>query len=190
VRKVITGFLVVFGVAAAATGSACSAGNEANAPRTVASVDLERYAGLWYEIAKIPNRFQRTCDSGTTAEYVLRDDGRIGVVNRCRKADGEVIETSGVARVVDADTGAKLEVSFVSLLGLQLFWGDYWVIGLDDGYRWAVVGHPERRYGWVLARSPSLAPGQWEAIRALLVGQGYDPDDFEMTRHDGAAAGS
>lgn len=190
VKNVLIGFLVIFGLAAAAMVSACSGGESSAEPRTVASVDLERYAGLWYEIAKIPNRFQRNCDSGTTAEYVLRDDGLIGVVNRCRKADGEAIETSGVARVVDGDTRAKLEVSFVSFLGLRLFWGDYWVVGLDDEYRWAVVGHPERRYGWVLARNISLTPGQWEAVRAVLVEQGYDPDDFEQTRHDGAGAGA
>jgi apolipoprotein D and lipocalin family protein len=189
VKKVVFGILFVFGAAAAVTGSACSAGEPSGAPRTVDSVDLERYAGLWYEIAKIPNRFQRKCDSGTTAEYRLRDDGLIGVVNRCRRADGEVIESTGAARVVDAESRAKLEVSFVNVFGLRLFWGDYWVIGLDGEYRWAIVGHPERRYGWVLARSPSLSPGQWEAVRAVLVEKGYDPNDFEMTPHGGAAQG-
>lgn len=187
-NRVIIGLLVLFGAAAAGTGSGCSAGEPSGGPHTVAAVDLKRYAGLWYEIAKIPNRFQRGCDSGTTAEYVLRDDGLIGVVNRCRKANGDLMEASGVARVVDARTGSKLEVSFVNILGLRLFWGAYWVIGLDEDYRWAVVGHPERRYGWILARSPSLTSDQWETVRALLIEQGYDPEAFEMTRH--AAGGA
>lgn len=145
---------------------------------TVAHVDLARYVGLWYEVAKIPNRFQDQCARGTTAEYEVREDGRITVVNRCAKDDGKMDEAAGVARVVDAATNAKLEVSFVSFLGWRPFWGDYWVIGLDDDYRWAVVGTPDRKYGWVLARKPALDDDAREAIDAVLVANGYDPEDF------------
>lgn len=154
-------------------------------PRTVAHVDLDRYAGRWYEIAKIPNRFQKQCAGGTTAEYALRDDGRIDVVNRCTKADGTLDEARGVARVVDTATGAKLEVSFVRFLWRSWFWGDYWVIGLDDDYRWAIVGHPERTYGWILSRTPALDEGTLQAIFTKLRAQGYAPDDFEMTPQPG-----
>ncbi len=93
------------------------------APAVVESVDIERYLGLWYEIARIPNRFQRSCAGGTTAQYALRADGRIEVVNRCRKPDGGVITAAGIAKIADEKTRAKLKVSFVNLLGICLFWG-------------------------------------------------------------------
>lgn len=153
-------------------------------PATVASVDLRRYAGLWYEIAKIPNRFQRNCDSGTTAQYRLRDDGSVEVVNRCLQRDGRPMEARGVARVVDAASNSKLEVSFVRFLGLQLFWGDYWILGLADDYAYAVVGSPDRKYGWILGREPQLEAAKLEAAFGILRAQGFDPADFEMTRHE------
>jgi apolipoprotein D and lipocalin family protein len=146
----------------------------------VSSVDLERYAGLWHEIAKIPNRFQKQCARGTTAEYTLRDDGRIDVVNRCLREDGRPDEAKGVARIVDEETRAKLEVSFVSFLGWRPFWGDYWVIGLDEDYRWAIVGTPDRKYGWILARSPSLEDDELEEIFAILERNGYERSAFEL----------
>ena len=184
VDKLLIGCLIFFGLAAATAGAAGKP-----PPQTVDSVDLQRYAGLWYEIAKIPNRFQRKCASGTTAEYTLREDGMIGVVNRCIEADGGVSKAAGVARVVDAATGAKLEVSFVRLFGFQLFWGDYWIIGLGPGYEYAVIGHPDRRYGWVLARSAALGDEQWAAVQTILREQGYDPGEFEMTAQ-GSGSGS
>lgn len=149
--------------------------------QTVPTVNLNRYAGLWYEIAKIPNRFQRKCASGTTAQYALRDDGKIDVINRCIKKDGKVIEAKGIARIVDAESNAKLKVSFVRLLGFSLFWGDYWIIGLGDDYEFAIVGTPSRKYGWILSRAPSLSQEKVEHIFKLLREQGYNPDDFEMT---------
>jgi apolipoprotein D and lipocalin family protein len=147
-------------------------------PETVERVDLERYTGRWYEIARIPNRFQDQCAGGTTAEYSLRDDGRIGVINRCVTEDGGIDEARGVARVVDPQTNARLEVSFVDLLGWQLFWGDYWILGLGPEYQWSLVGHPQRRYGWILSRTPSIAPATRERIDDLLRANGYDPGRF------------
>ncbi len=157
----------------------------ASAVTTVARVDLERYVGLWHEIAKIPNRFQRRCASGTTAEYTLREDGRIEVVNRCVDADGDAVEAKGVARVVDPETQARLEVSFVSFLGWRPFWGDYWILGLDDEYRWSVVGTPDRKYGWVLARSPALDEPDLDRIRVILERNGYAWSDFELAASRG-----
>ncbi len=148
---------------------------------TVKSVDLERYAGLWYEIAKIPNRFQRQCVANTTAEYRLLDNGKVEVVNRCRKDDGEQDKIKGVARVVDKKTNAKLEVSFVRFLGRNWFWGDYWIIGLDENYQWAIVGNPNRKYGWILARTPGLDPKVLEKCNTILRDKGYDPADFVPT---------
>ena len=154
---------------------------KANPLKTVQSVDLERYKGLWYEIAKIPNRFQRKCASGTTAQYALRDVGKLDVINRCTTQKGKVIEAKGIARIVDSESNAKLKVSFVKIFGFSLFWGDYWIIGLGEEYEYAIVGTPSRKYGWILSRTPSLNDEKMEQIFNLLREQGYDPDDFEIT---------
>jgi apolipoprotein D and lipocalin family protein len=146
---------------------------------TVDKVDLDRYAGLWYEVAKIPNRFQKKCVRGATAEYSLREDGRITVVNRCFKEDGQMDEVEGVAKIVDAASNAKLKVSFVSFIGWRPFWGDYWVVGLDEDYQWAVIGTPDRKYGWILARTPTLSDDALEEIFAILEQNGYKRESFE-----------
>jgi apolipoprotein D and lipocalin family protein len=146
-------------------------------------VDLKKYAGLWYEIAKIPNSFQDHCMRGTTAEYSLKSNGEIAVVNSCIDENGDVDEADGVARVIDKKTNAKLEVSFVSFLGWRPFWGDYWIIGLDDDYQWAVVGHPERKYGWILSRIKQPDEKTMNRIFEILKNRGYNPADFEMTLH-------
>jgi apolipoprotein D and lipocalin family protein len=148
---------------------------------TVNHVDLKRYIGTWYEIAKIPNWFQKKCARNTTATYTLRGDGRIDVVNKCTESDGSVIEAKGIARVVDTTTNSKLEVSFVRFLGIQLFWGDYWIIGLDENYRYAVVGTPSRKYGWILSRTSALSPDDEEKAFDILKSQGYNPSNFVMT---------
>ncbi len=150
---------------------------------TVRNVDLQRYVGLWYEIAKIPNRFQKQCANGTTATYSLRDDGRIDVFNQCVEEDGRRNEAKGLAKIVPGTGDTQLEVSFVSFLGWRPFWGDYWIIGLDEEYQWAVVGTPDRKYGWVLARTTSLDSGAMNDIFAILAANGYDRDEFEMSPH-------
>jgi len=139
----------------------------------VAAVDLNRYVGGWYEIARIPNRFQRQCARHNVAVYGQRPDGRLSVLNQCIKRNGNVDQATGIARVVDPLSRARLQVSLVNFLGWRPFWGDYWVIGLDPAYHWAVVGSPDRRYGWVLARTPQLDDASLERIRAILEGQGY-----------------
>lgn len=151
-------------------------------PVTVDSVNLNRYAGLWYEIAKIPNRFQKNCARNTTATYKLRDDGKIEVINKCIEENGDTNTAEGVAKVTDTATNAKLEVSFVRILGFQLFWGDYWIIGLDKDYSYAVVGTPSRKYGWILSRTPMLSSENINKIFELLKKQGYNPKDFVMTK--------
>jgi apolipoprotein D and lipocalin family protein len=150
-------------------------------PEPVEFVDLERYAGLWYEIAKIPNRFQKKCSGETTALYSIREDGKIDVVNRCNDKTGKPIEAKGIAKVVDKESNAKLKVSFVRLLGIRLFWGDYWIIGLGDDYEYAIVGTPDRKYGWILSRTPSIPSETLDRIYQELRLQGYDPDVFVMT---------
>lgn len=170
--------------AGSAGGGSKAAASDRATPVPVARVDLERYAGTWYELAKIPNRFQKDCAGGTTATYTLREDGRIDVVNRCRRPDGSFEEARGVAKVVDNATHARLKVSFVSILGIRPFWGDYWILGLGPGYEYAVVGSPDRKYGWVLARSPDPGPEVLERAFDILRRQGYDPAGFEITPQD------
>ena len=138
--------------------------------RTVERVDLARYAGTWYEIATIPQGFQKGC-VGVTATYTLRPDGEVEVVNRCRKErlDGPERSVTGRAWVVDTASNAKLKVSF--------FWpfrGDYWVVDLDPGYTWAVVGHPGRDYCWILSRAPSMEEATYQGILSRLREQRYD----------------
>lgn len=151
---------------------------------TVAQVDLDRYLGTWYEIAAFPQRFQRNC-TGTTATYGLRDDGEIDVVNRCFKGalDGEEDTAVGRARVVDEETNAKLEVSFFGP-----FWGDYWIIGLDPDYQWAVVGHPERTYLWILNRAPTMDEALYQDILQRIVDNGYSLDRLVKTVQPGMDA--
>lgn len=156
----------------------------------VAALDLQRYSGAWYEIARIPNRFQRHCARHTIAEYSLRSNATIEVRNQCIRRNGSVDQATGIARLVDTSSQAKLKVSLVSFLGWRPFWGDYWVIGLDTGYRWAVVGSPDRRYGWVLARSPQLDEPALAAVRQILERNGYGWSQFTPsdTRLEGPAA--
>ncbi len=168
----------VLAVAAMTTTGAC-ASNKDPEMNTVSHVDLTRYAGRWYEVTKIPNRFQKKCVSAATAVYALRDDGRISVTNRCTEKDGAVNEVTGVARIVDDETNAKLEVSFVRLFGWQLFWGDYWIIGLDEDYQWAIVGHPQRKFGWVLSRTPELNAPTMEKVFSVIEANGYHRAAFE-----------
>ena len=142
---------------------------------TVGTVDLTRYAGEWFEIAKYPNRFQRQCIADTTATYRLLGDGNVGVVNRCRTARG-MDEADGIARPLEGRTD-RLEVSFLpaALRWLPVGWGNYWIIELAPDYRYAVVGEPSRDYLWVLARTRTLSAEDRRAIEARLPAHGYDP---------------
>ncbi len=145
--------------------------------QAVESVDLERYLGTWYEIASFPQSFQRGC-TATTATYTLAGEGEIEVLNRCRKGTPEGPEDSarGRARVIDAATNAKLEVSFFGP-----FWGDYWIIDLGAGYEYAVVGHPGRDYLWVLSRTPTLDDDVYAGILARLEEKAYDTSRLVRT---------
>jgi apolipoprotein D and lipocalin family protein len=144
--------------------------------RVVPSVDLNRYMGQWVEVAAIPQFFQRKCVRDTSASYTIVDTGTVQVLNRCTTESGEAILAEGRAVVREFTTNAKLSVTFLRFLGLWQYWasGDYWVIGLDPNYEWAVVGHPTRQYGWVLSRTPSLSAEKWNAVDAVLIANGYD----------------
>lgn len=142
---------------------------------TVAQVDLARYAGRWYEIALLPNRFQRQCVSDTQARY--RQDGdRIEVVNRCRMADGRIDDIRGHAKVVPDSGNARLRVTF-----FWPFYGDYWILALDEGYTEVLVGAPNRRYAWILAREPQLPEARIEALLTRAAALGFDRSAFQRT---------
>ena len=119
------------------------------------SVDLKRYAGMWYEIANFPMVFQRDCVGDTTAEYTLHPDGSVGV-NRCRNKDG-VDSASGTATVVEGSNNAKLEVTFLPLQG------DYWIIGLDPEYRWPWSARPTASICGSCRARPSCRRKTWTA---------------------------
>jgi apolipoprotein D and lipocalin family protein len=164
--------------------AACHGPQAERAPlATVQQVDLERYLGRWYEIAKIPNRFQRQCSADTTANYARNADGTIAVVNRCLTREGQFDEARAIARVADPRTNARLEVSFFSLFGWRPVWGDYWVLVLGPDYEYAVVGEPGRRYGWILARTQTLSDVTRNAINQRLRELGYMPERFENSPH-------
>jgi apolipoprotein D and lipocalin family protein len=151
-------------------GSGCGGANAVlPAVRVVPRVDLQRYLGKWFEIARYPNSFQKSCVD-STAEYSLREDGDIRVLNTCRTADQKIKTAEGKAWVVDRSTNAKLKVRF--------FWpfsGDYWVIDLDPAYSYAVVGDPGRQYLWILAREPRMDPETYKGVCERVRLQGYDP---------------
>jgi len=145
---------------------------------TVPSVDLTRYSGKWYEIAKYPNFFQRGCSGQSTAEYSPGPDGSIRVVNACPGKNGKEIRVTGKATVVPGSQNTKLRVSFGGPIS-----GAYWVIGLDEkNYSWAVVGHPSRQFLWILARTPELPADTYEKILKLVAEHGYDTARIERDR--------
>jgi len=152
----------------------------------VDEVDLERYQGRWYEIALLPNRFQRQCAGETTAEYSLMDNGRVSVLNRCRNADGDFEQARGVAKQPDPERPARLKVRFgPRWLGwLPLVWGDYQIIALDDAYRWVMVGAPSRKYLWILAREPELDPATLDALLEQAEQQGFPVKKVRRSRQD------
>jgi apolipoprotein D and lipocalin family protein len=150
----------------------CGSLLEADGPPldTVASVEVDRYAGKWYQIARYPNWFQSGCAS-STAEYTVNADGTVRVFNTCLDADGGVKSTiQGTARVVDRTTNAKLEVRFP----VVPFPADYWIIQLGENYEYAVVGEPGRTNLFILSRTPALDQDTLDAILGQLADQGYD----------------
>ncbi|TWI05030.1 apolipoprotein D and lipocalin family protein [Luteimonas cucumeris] len=143
--------------------------------RSVPELDISRYAGQWHEIGHLPVFFQRKCVGDITASYTLRDDGMIGVLNACRTGDGSQEASAGIARSVEGHPG-RLQVRFAPdwLSWVPMVWADYWVIDLDPGYQWAVVASPNRKYLWVLSRTPSMERGLFERIKARAEAMGFD----------------
>ncbi|MGC9988746.1 MAG: lipocalin family protein [Terriglobales bacterium] len=157
-------------------GKMAFAGSKASL-QTVPNVDLTRYVGRWYEIARYPAWFEKDCASDVTATYTALPSGKIEVLNECRQADGQVKRSKGTARVVDKRTNAKLKVTF--------FWpfsGNYWIIDLAPDYSYAVVGEPDRKYLWILSRSSQLTESVYGQIVTRVRELGYDPSGLTKTR--------
>ena len=152
----------------------------------IASLDVPRYMGKWYEIAKFPNRFQKKCIGFTKADYSLKADGTVQVINSCMMDGGGTDEAKGVARQVGGANSPKLEVRFAPawLAFIPGVWGDYWVVDLDEDYSLAAVGEPEREYLWVLSRTPTIDRQRYEELAARLARKGFDVGRLVPTRQE------
>lgn len=150
---------------------------------TIPALDLPRYMGRWHEIARFPNWFQKKCVAAATADYSLRPDGSVRVVNRCRTADGSVSVAEAEGRRVGPEGSARLRVRFAPawLSFLPFVWGKYWVVDLDPGYRLVAVGEPGRDYLWILSRTPAVTRADYEALRARLAAKGFDVAKLQVT---------
>lgn len=149
----------------------------------VPHLDLPRYMGRWYEIAKFPNRFQKQCVSDASADYALAIDGRVRVLNQCLDRHGDWAHAVGQAQAKNQNTPAQLQVRFAPawLSFLPWVWGDYWVIDLDAHYSLAAVSEPAKEYLWILSRTPTVDPARYAALLARLRAQGLDVDRLEVS---------
>jgi len=152
-----------------------------NALQVVPHVQLDNYLGKWYEIARLPAKFQEGC-SETTATYTLTKDGAVSVLNECKKED-KVKRARGKAKVVDKATGAKLKVTF-----FWPFYGDYWIIKLGDNYEYSVVGTPDRKYLWVLCRTPQMDSKVYSEIVDFAKSKGFDTERLIRTSQPNPAS--
>ena len=152
--------------------------------RTIPALDVPRYMGAWFEIAKYPNRFQKKCVQDTRADYKLLANGTVQVTNRCTMDNGEVETVVGAGRQVGDARSPKLEVRFAPewLSFIPMVWGNYWVIDLDPEYQLVAVSEPKRDYLWVLARTPTVNPRAYEELIARLEKMGFDSRKIVPTR--------
>lgn len=148
-------------------------------PQPAQAVDLNRYAGLWYEIGRYENGFERDCE-GVTARYAVRDDGLVGILNSCRQGGltGEEKTVEGKAKIVEGSRNAKLKVSFFG----PFYLGDYWVLARAEDYSWSIVGEPSGRYLWLLSRTPHPSRDVRDAILRRTRELGYDLSMVRETR--------
>lgn len=171
-------------------GGLTRADDDKQPPTVVDKVNLDAYQGEWREIAAIPMFFQRKCVKNTYANYTLLENGKISVENRCTKDDGDEMGANGRAWPASDDTNAKLNVTFVSLFGwwLPFISGDYWIMDLqgevETGYDTALVGSPDRKYGWILARNANLSDETLAILANTLKAKGYDTCQLKMTLQD------
>ncbi len=163
--------------AAVASTAVYAVAGTAPALQTVPRVELPRYLGRWYEIARFANRFEKQGDRDTTAEYALRPDGKISVINTTIR-NGQSKQARGWAKVADPRTNARLRVTF-----FWPFFGNYWVIALGKDYEYAVVSEPGRKYLWILSRTPQMSEAQYREITEELEARDFDTDKLIRVEH-------
>ena len=150
----------------------------------ISSLNVARYMGSWYEIAKYPNFFQRKCVSNTVAQYSPQPDGTVSVFNKCINDEGKTIDALGQARQIGGATSPKLEVRFAPawLSFLPFVWGDYWVIDIDPDYQLVAVSEPKREYLWVLSRTPEVNAKAYDELLGRLAKSGFDLKRLEKSK--------
>lgn len=148
-------------------------------PEPAKPVNLERYLGLWYELGRLPNRFERDCE-GVTAEYAASSAGIVDVINTCRQGapNGARRVSRGRAKVVAGSGNAKLKVSFFG----PFYFGNYWVLDHADDYAWSIVGEPSGRFLWILSRDPTPPEKIYDELVDRARAWGYDMAQFRRTR--------
>lgn len=160
------------------------AGASSPEPTTAANLDLPRYMGRWFEIARLPLRSEAQCDSDVSDTYLLHDDG-IAVINQCLHEDGSAAVVQGEVRMTDPEDPARLEVSFAPewLRWLPFVWADYWILHVDPDYQSALVGTPDHKHLWLLSRTPQLDPRLFRHLVDHARLKGYDPGRLMLTQH-------
>lgn len=187
-NKKVIGLTAIVGVSAVMASCASLWGAEVAKPtgmgqaQAVPSVDLNRYAGKWYEIARLPMYFQRNCASDVTATYTLKSNGAIEVNNQCIGKDGKMMQSIGEASK-NGDSGSKLKVTFLpkGLRALPIGKADYWILALDDNYQNALVGTPDQKYLWILSRTPTMSDSVYNQYVTIAKQQGYDVSKLQKT---------
>ena len=182
--KIYSAFSIILGSMLLAFSTTIFSQTADTPVKTIASLDVPRYMGTWYEIAKFPNWFQKKCVSNTQAVYSIRPDGNLKVLNSCKTADGEISQAEGTARQEGSKDSPKLEVRFAPewLSFLPMVWGEYWVIDLDAQYQVAAVSDSKREYLWVLSRTPQLDKKTYDELLLRLRGQQFDTRKLETTQ--------
>ena len=177
--KIALGGVILLGLSAAAVAYA-----QPQSLHTVERVELDKYLGVWYEVARKPMSFQNKCDRDVTATYTLNENGNVQVDNRCTSKDGNIMHAAGEAFIVNAPFNTKFKVSFLpeAIRWIPAGRGDYWILKIDDNYQTVLVGEPRRNYMWVLSRTPH--PDQ-QVINEYLdyaKSVGYDLHDLIHTK--------
>ncbi len=179
-RQLMTRFLIAGSMALALNGCVAMPVVNKAVPEPARAVDIQSYKGLWYEIGRYENSFEKGCEA-VTAEYQLLDDGMVSITNSCRKGSiyGSEAVSRGKAKVVAGSQNAKLKVSFFG----PFYVGNYWVLDHAEDYSWAIVGEPSGRYLWLLSRSAQPSAGVREAMEKRTRELGYDWSLVYATKH-------
>lgn len=158
-----------------------------SAVTTVPFVDINKYQGQWYEVAAIPQSFQKKCAKNTSAIYTLdKASGYLKVKNSCIESNGKVRIAEGRGRIEDTKTNAKLKVTFVKLVGwIFAFGGNYWILDLEKNYQWVAVGDPTTKYAWILSRKPTLTLQDFQQAQLSFKKNGYDTCQILTSVQDG-----